>query len=76
MNLWIKFRRIVADKLGCNRDRVVYHAELINDLGADSLSLTELCMTLEEEFDIEIPDDDIENFVTVKNLYDYVIAAC
>jgi acyl carrier protein len=67
-----KVREIVVDQLGVEEDEVVMDASLIDDLGADSLDVVELIMALEEEFDIEIPDEEAENIVTVGDIIDYI----
>jgi len=65
-------RDLIAEKLAVDRDSVVPKAELISDLGADSLDLVELQMALEDEFALEIFDDAVEKFKTVKNVVDYI----
>lgn len=67
-----KVREIIVDQLGVEEDEVVMEASLIDDLGADSLDVVELIMALEEEFDIEIPDEEAENIVTVGDIVDYI----
>lgn len=67
-----KIKKIIADKLSVDLDEVVDSASLTDDLGADSLDLVELIMSMEEEFDIEIPDDEAERMVTVKDAIDYI----
>ena len=60
-----KVKNIVVDKLGVEESRVVPEANFLDDLGADSLDIVELIMEFEEEFDIEIPDEDAETITTV-----------
>ena len=60
------------DKLGVEESKITNEAHFINDLGADSLDQVELIMQLEEEFDIEIDDEDAEKLVTVGKVYDYL----
>lgn len=67
-----KVKEIIVDTLGCDEDAVVLTASLKDDLGADSLDAVELNMALEEEFGISIPDEELVNFVTVKNIVDYI----
>ena len=68
-----KVKAVVADKLGKEESEITVEKKFIDDLGADSLDLTELIMALEDEFDIdEIDDDDAEKFVTVQDVVDYV----
>jgi acyl carrier protein len=64
--------KIVAEQLGSGEDEITNESSFIDDLGADSLDTVELVMALEEEFDIEIPDDDAENIATVQAAIDYV----
>jgi len=64
--------KIVIDKLGVEAAKVTVDAKFIDDLGADSLDTVELIMQFEEEFGIEIPDDDAENLLSVKQAVDYI----
>ena len=66
-----KVKRIIADKLSVDIQEVVPEASFVDDLGADSLDLVELIMTMEEEFDIDIPDEDAEKMVTVQDAIEY-----
>lgn len=72
MSIEDKMKLIVAEKLSVDVSEVVPEAAFVDDLGADSLDLVELIMSMEEEFDIEISDDDAENLVTVKDAIDYI----
>ncbi len=72
MSVEEKVKKIIADKLGVDLSEVVPEASFVNDLGADSLDLVELIMTMEEEFEIEISDDDAEKLVTVKDAIDFI----
>ena len=65
-------RDIIVEQLGVNADEVVPAASFIDDLGADSLDTVELVMALEEKFELEIPDEDAEKMVTVKDAIDYI----
>ena len=67
-----KIKEIVIDKLGVDEAKVTVDAKFIDDLGADSLDTVELIMQFEEEFSIEIPDDDAENLLSVKQAVDYI----
>lgn len=69
-----KVKKIVTDQLGVEADKVVPEASFQNDLGADSLDTVELVMALEEEFDIEIPDEAAENIATVQAAVDFIDA--
>ncbi len=72
MTIEEKVRKLIAEKLQVDYNDVVPEASLIDDLGADSLALVELIMTMEETFDIEVPDDDAEKLVTVENAIAYI----
>ncbi len=63
---------IVAEQLGVNKDQVTEETSFVNDLGADSLDTVELVMELEEEFDINIPDDAAEKIQTVGEAIGYI----
>jgi acyl carrier protein len=67
-----KVKSIVADKLSVDEVEVLKDASFTDDLGADSLDIVELVMALEEDFDIEIPDDDAENIKTVNDAVVYI----
>ena len=67
-----RIKQIVAEQLGVEEDQVTTAASFMDDLGADSLDTVELVMALEEEFDIEISDEDAEKIQTVKNAIDYI----
>jgi len=72
MSIEDKIKKIVAEKLSVDLDEVVPDASFVDDLGADSLDLVELIMSMEEEFDIEISDEQAEKLLTVKDVLDYV----
>lgn len=67
-----KVQKIVSEQLGVDTADVKPEASFANDLGADSLDTVELVMALEEEFDIEIPDEAAENIATVQAAVDYI----
>ena len=67
-----KIKSIVADQLGVDEDQVTEDASYIDDLGADSLDTVELIMAFEEEFDVEIPDEDAQKIKTVKDVIEYI----
>jgi acyl carrier protein len=67
-----KVKQIVAEQLGVEEDQVTGDASFMDDLGADSLDTVELVMALEEEFDIEISDEDAEKIATVQDAIDYI----
>lgn len=72
MDLEQKIREIVVERLGVDEGKVTMDASFIDDLGADSLDTVELVMAFEEAFDIEIPDEDAEKMVTVKDALEYL----
>ena len=63
---------IIASQLGIEEDDVTAEASVIDDLGADSLDVVELVMALEEEFDLEIPDEEAQKITSVQNIFDYM----
>jgi len=65
-------KAIVAEQLGVKQEQVTNDASFVDDLGADSLDTVELVMALEEEFEIEIPDEDAEKITTVHQAIDYI----
>tara|TARA_B100000212_G_C27321497_1_gene510358 strand:- start:54 stop:290 length:237 start_codon:yes stop_codon:yes gene_type:complete len=68
----IKIHEIIIDKLGVNESAITEDAKFIDDLGADSLDTVELIMQFEEEFNLEIPDEDAETITTVGKAIDYI----
>ncbi len=69
-----KIREIVVEELGVNADKVTENARFIEDLGADSIGVMELVMKMEDAFDIQIPDQDIEKIRTVGDAIDYILS--
>ena len=67
-----KVRDIIEKELGVEREKLTDEASFIEDLGADSLDIVELVMALEEEFKIEIPDEDAEQISNVQSAIDYI----
>lgn len=67
-----KVKKIIAEKLSVDISEVVPEASFVDDLGADSLDLVELIMSMEEAFDVDISDEDAEKLVTVKDVLDYI----
>ncbi len=63
---------IIVEQLSVDKEKVVANASFVDDLGADSLDLVELIMAMEEEFDVEIPDEEAEKISTVQNAIDFV----
>jgi len=74
MSIEDKVRKIVAEKLSVDLEEVVPQASFIDDLGADSLDLVELIMSMEEEFDMEISDEQAEKLVTVQDVINFINA--
>jgi acyl carrier protein len=72
MALEDKVKEIIVDQLGVDESEVVESAHFIEDLGADSLDTVELVMAFEEEFDVEIPDEDAEKITTVGSAVKYL----
>ena len=71
-NVQESVKNIIVEQLGVEADQVKPEAQFVNDLGADSLDTVELIMALEEEFDIEIPDEKAEKIKTVGEAIDYI----
>ncbi len=74
MSIQDKVKKIIADKLSVDLEEIVPEASFVDDLGADSLDLVELIMSMEEEFDIEISDAEAEKLATVKDVFDFIDA--
>ncbi len=72
MDILSKVKEIVVEQLGVDEEEVTEQASFVDDLGADSLDIVELIMALEEEFDLEIPDEDAEKIVTVADAVNYI----
>ncbi len=67
-----KVKQIIAEKLGVSEDKITPQASFVDDLGADSLDQVELIMAFEDEFDVEIPDEDAEKMRTVQDALNYL----
>ncbi|HHF0358659.1 TPA: acyl carrier protein [Haemophilus influenzae] len=72
MSIEERVKKIIVEQLGVKEEDVKPEASFVEDLGADSLDTVELVMVLEEEFDIEIPDEEAEKITTVQSAIDYV----
>ncbi|MBU6315766.1 MAG: acyl carrier protein [Acidobacteria bacterium] len=72
--LFARFRKCAVDVLSVSEDQVVPEAHFADDLDADSLDLVELVMALEEEFDVEVPEDELAEVKTVGQAFDLVVA--
>lgn len=71
-NIEAKVKSIIADQLGVSEDEIKLESSFIEDLGADSLDIVELVMAMEEEFEVEIPDEEAENIKTVGDAINYI----
>lgn len=71
-DIFEKVKEIIVEQLGVSETSITAEASFIDDLGADSLDIVELIMALEEEFDLEIPDNDAEKIVTVGDVVEYI----
>jgi acyl carrier protein len=69
-----RVKKIIAEQLGVEAEKIRPEASFVDDLGADSLDTVELVMALEEEFDMEIPDEQAEKITTVQAAVDYITA--
>ncbi len=69
-----RVKKIVAEQLGVNESEIKNESRFVDDLGADSLDTVELVMALEEEFEIEIPDEEAEKITTVQQAIDYIVS--
>ncbi len=74
-NIEERVKKIVAEQLGVKLEEVTNDASFVEDLGADSLDTVELVMALEEEFEIDIPDEAAEKISTVKSAVDFIVDA-
>jgi acyl carrier protein len=72
MSLEVRVTDLIVEQLGVARDEVITTASFVDDLGADSLDIVELVMSMEESFDIEIPDDDAEKMQTIGDAVSYL----
>ncbi len=72
MSIEMRVKQIIVEQLGVDEGEVVANASFVDDLGADSLDLVELIMAFEEEFGFEIPDDDAEKLLTVRDAINYI----
>ncbi|MDI6827122.1 MAG: acyl carrier protein [Armatimonadota bacterium] len=72
MSTFERVKKVVVEQLDVNEEEVTEDASFVDDLGADSLDVVELVMGLEEEFDLEIPDEDAEKIVTVADAVKYI----
>jgi acyl carrier protein len=71
-NVELKVKGIIAEQLGVSEEEIKATSSFIEDLGADSLDIVELVMAMEEEFEVEIPDEEAENIKTVQDAVNYI----
>ena len=71
-NVEMKVKGIIAEQLGAKEEEIKATSSFIEDLGADSLDIVELVMAMEEEFEVEIPDEEAENIKTVQDAVNYI----
>ena len=67
-----RLKKVIVEQLGVDESEITLESSFVDDLGADSLDVVELIMALEEEFNVEIPDEDAEKIVTVGDALDYI----
>lgn len=72
MSVEARIKQIIKDQLGVSEEEITVNASFVEDLGADSLDLTELIMAMEEEFGVEIADEDAQKMLKVRDAIDYV----
>ena len=70
--VFVKVKAILAEQFDVEEDTITYDTKIADDLGADSLDVVDLLMSIEDEFEIEVPDDEIENIKTVGELVAYI----
>lgn len=67
-----KIRKILSEQLDIEEDKITLSSNIVEDLGADSLDIVDLLMSLEDEFDVEVPDEEIENIKTIGDMVNYI----
>lgn len=67
-----KIKNILSEQLGADEEEMTMDTNIAKDLGADSLDVVELLMSIEDEFEVEIPDEEIENIKTIRDLTEYI----
>ncbi|MBP3937775.1 MAG: acyl carrier protein [Clostridia bacterium] len=72
MSIFEKLQEIIADQLELDIDEITYDSHILDDLGADSLDVVDLVMSIEDEFGIEVPDEALENIRTVEDMVKYI----
>lgn len=74
MNTFEKLKALIIEQLGIDEDTITMEADMLEDLGADSLDVVDLIVSITEEFDIEIPDEVVDNIKTVGDIVNYIDA--
>ena len=72
MSIFEKLQEIIADQLEIDADDIAYDSNILDDLGADSLDVVDLIMSIEDEFGIEVPDEALENIRTVEDMVKFI----
>ena len=72
MSVFEKLQEIIADQLEIDASEIDYESNIIDDLGADSLDIVDLVMSVEDEFGIEVPDEALENISTIEDMVKYI----
>lgn len=72
MSIFEKLQGIIADQLELDAEEIAYDSHILDDLGADSLDVVDLIMSIEDEFGIEVPDEALENIRTVEDMVKYI----
>lgn len=72
MSIFEKLQKIIAEQLDLEKDEIQYESSITEDLGADSLDIVDLVMSVEDEFGIEVPDEALENISTVEDMTKYI----
>lgn len=72
MEIFEKLQAIIADQLELDADTITYDSHILDDLGADSLDVVDLIMSIEDEFSVEVPDEALENIRTVEDMVKYI----
>lgn len=72
MSTFEKLQEIIAEQLELDLDKITYESHILDDLGADSLDVVDLVMSVEDEFEVEVPDEALENIRTVEEMVKYI----
>ncbi len=72
MDIFEKLQEILADQLEIDADKITYESNILDDLGADSLDVVDLIMSIEDEFGMEVPDEAVDNIRTVEDMVKYI----